>query len=139
MLWVGVFPAIILFVGMFFLPETPRWLMSKGREEEGETVLRRVEDPSLIDNSMAAMRQDIAIDESQAGWKEIFKPWLRNALIIAVGIMFFQQFVGINTVIYYSPKIFLAAGFEGAESCHCCICDCGCGQCIFHHCLSFCH
>ncbi len=62
------------------------------------------------------MRGDMAIDASQAGWKEIFKPWLRNALIIAVGIMFFQQFVGINTVIYYSPKIFLAAGFEGAEA-----------------------
>ena len=62
------------------------------------------------------MKSDIAIDASQAGWKEIFKPWLRNALIIAVGIMFFQQFVGINTVIYYSPKIFLAAGFEGAEA-----------------------
>ena len=116
MLWVGVIPALILFIGMFFLPETPRWLMSKGREEEGEKVLRRVEDPSLIENSMAAMRQDIAIDASQAGWREILKPWLRNALIIAVGIMFFQQFVGINTVIYYSPKIFLAAGFEGAEA-----------------------
>lgn len=116
MLWVGIIPAVILFVGMFFLPETPRWLMSKGREEEGEAVLRRVEEPAFIDASMAAMRRDMAIDASQAGWKEIFKPWLRNALIIAAGIMFFQQFVGINTVIYYSPKIFLAAGFEGAEA-----------------------
>ena len=116
MLWVGVFPALVLFIGMFFLPETPRWLMSKGREEEGEPVLRRIEDPSMIDDSMAAMRSDIAIDKDQASWKEIFKPWLRNALIIAAGIMFFQQFVGINTVIYYSPKIFLAAGFEGAEA-----------------------
>ena len=116
MLWVGVFPALVLFVGMFFLPETPRWLVSKGREEEGEAVLRRIEDPSMIDDSMAAMRSDIAIDKDQASWKEIFKPWLRNALIIAAGIMFFQQFVGINTVIYYSPKIFLAAGFEGAEA-----------------------
>lgn len=116
MLWVGVIPAVVLFIGMFFLPETPRWLMSKGREEEGEAVLRRVEDPSLIEDSMAAMRRDMAIDADQASWKEIFKPWLRNALIIATGIMFFQQFVGINTVIYYSPKIFLAAGFEGAEA-----------------------
>jgi sugar porter (SP) family MFS transporter len=116
MLWVGIIPAVVLFVGMFFLPETPRWLMSKGREEEGEAVLRRVEDPSFIEASMAAMRRDMAIDASQADWKEIFKPWLRNALIIAAGIMFFQQFVGINTVIYYSPKIFLAAGFEGAEA-----------------------
>lgn len=116
MLWVGVIPAMILFIGMFFLPETPRWLMSKGKEEEARKVLDKIEDPEFIDTSIAAMKSDIAIDASQASWKEIFKPWLRNALIIAMGIMFFQQFVGINTVIYYSPKIFLAAGFEGAEA-----------------------
>jgi SP family galactose:H+ symporter-like MFS transporter len=116
MLYVGVVPAMILFTGMFFLPETPRWLMSKGRTEESEKVLRRIEDPEYIDASIADMKRDIAIAASQASWKEIFKPWLRNALIIAIGIMFFQQFVGINTVIYYSPKIFLAAGFEGKEA-----------------------
>lgn len=116
MLIVGVAPAIILFVGMFFLPETPRWLMSKGREEDCRKVLSKIENEEFIESSVAAMKTDIAIDKSQAGFAEIFKPWLRNALIIAMGIMFFQQFVGINTVIYYSPKIFLAAGFEGEEA-----------------------
>jgi len=116
MLYVGVIPAIVLFVGMFFLPETPRWLMSKGREEESRKVLVRIEEPEFIEASMSAMKSDIAVDASQAGWREILKPWLRNALIIAIGIMFFQQFVGINTVIYYAPKIFLAAGFEGKEA-----------------------
>lgn len=116
MLWVGVFPALILFVGMFFLPDTPRWLMSKGREEESRKILKKIEYPEFIDKSIAEMREQIKLEAMQAGWREIFKPWLRNALIIAVGIMFFQQFVGINTVIYYSPKIFLAAGFEGNEA-----------------------
>ncbi len=116
MLWVGVFPALILFIGMFFLPETPRWLMSKGREEDSRKVLARIEKPEYIDGTISGMKMDIEIDTSQVGIKEIFKPWLRNALIIAIGIMFFQQFVGINTVIYYSPKIFLAAGFHGAEA-----------------------
>jgi len=115
MLYVGVIPALILFVGMFFLPETPRWLMSKGREEDARKVLDRIESPEYIDDSISAMKSDIAIDKRQEGFRELFKPWLRNALIIAVGIMFFQQFVGINTVIYYAPKIFLAAGFDGAE------------------------
>lgn len=116
MLWVGVFPALILFVGMFFLPDTPRWLMSKGREEESRKILKKIEFPEFIDKSIAEMKEQIKLEAMQAGWREIFKPWLRNALIIAVGIMFFQQFVGINTVIYYSPKIFLAAGFEGNEA-----------------------
>ena len=55
-------------------------------------------------------------DEQQGRFKDLAQPWLRNALVIAIGIMFFQQFVGINTVIYYSPKIFLMAGFDGAVS-----------------------
>ncbi len=116
MLWVGVFPALILFVGMFFLPETPRWLMSKGKEDESRRILKKIEFPEFIDKSISDMKEQIALEAMQAGWREIFKPWLRNALIIAMGIMFFQQFVGINTVIYYSPKIFLAAGFVGNEA-----------------------
>jgi len=83
MLWVGVFPALVLFVGMFFLPETPRWLMSKGREEDSRKVLSKIEHPEFIDQSIAEMKAQIQIDAGQAGWKEIFKPWLRNALIIA--------------------------------------------------------
>ncbi|NJN27699.1 MAG: sugar porter family MFS transporter [Cyclobacteriaceae bacterium] len=116
MFYMGIFPAIILFVGMFFLPETPRWLMSKGKEAEGRRVLAKIEDPEMIDTAIQLMKDELAKDADQAGWKELFKPWMRNALIIAIGIMFFQQFVGINTVIYYSPKIFLKAGFEGNEA-----------------------
>jgi len=115
MFYMGIFPAIILFVGMFFLPETPRWLMSKGREKEGRRVLAKIEEAELIDTAIQSMKDELAKDAEQASWKELFKPWMRNALIIAVGIMFFQQFVGINTVIYYSPKIFLKAGFVGNE------------------------
>jgi SP family galactose:H+ symporter-like MFS transporter len=116
MLWVGVIPALILFIGMIFMPETPRWLMNKGRDEDARKILDRIEDPAYIESSVSEMKKEMAIDSGQQGIRAIFKPWLRNALIIAVGIMFFQQFVGINTVIYYSPKIFLAAGFEGAEA-----------------------
>ncbi len=116
MFYMGIFPAIILFVGMFFLPETPRWLMSKGHEKEGRRVLQKIEEPEMIDAAIQLMKDELEKDAQQASWKELFKPWMRNALIIAVGIMFFQQFVGINTVIYYSPKIFLKAGFEGNEA-----------------------
>ena len=117
MFYVGVIPALIMFTGMMFLPETPRWLMSKGREEECRSVLMKVEDPVLISGVMANMKEEIALDrEDNVRWSEIFRPWLRAPLIIAVGIMFVQQFTGINTIIYYSPKIFLMAGFDGARS-----------------------
>lgn len=116
MFYVGVIPGLILLIGMFFLPETPRWLMSKGREAESRRILNRIEEPAEVENSMKDMKEEIEKYKERPKFTEVFKPWLRTALIIAVGIMFFQQFVGINTVIYYSPKIFLIAGFEGARA-----------------------
>ena len=116
MFYMGIVPGLILLIGIFFLPETPRWLMSKGRETEGLKILKRIEHPSLIEESMQRMRDELEKDKSRASFREVFRPWLRHALIIAVGIMFVQQFVGINTVIYYSPKIFMIVGFQGAHA-----------------------
>ncbi|MDE3184606.1 MAG: sugar porter family MFS transporter [Bacteroidota bacterium] len=116
MFYMGIVPGLILLIGIFFLPETPRWLMSKGREEEGLRILKRIEEPSLVEESMQRMRDELEKDRSRPNFREVFRPWLRHALIIAVGIMFVQQFVGINTVIYYSPKIFMIVGFQGAHA-----------------------
>ncbi|MGC9341518.1 MAG: sugar porter family MFS transporter [Bacteroidales bacterium] len=117
MFYVGVFPAIILFVGMLFLPETPRFLIGKGKDEKGRKILSKVEDPELVDIAIKRIKDDIEKDKLQAtNWTEIFKPWLRTALFIAIGIMFVQQFVGINTIIYYAPTVFIIAGFGGAKA-----------------------
>jgi sugar porter (SP) family MFS transporter len=117
MFYVGVFPAIILFVGMLFLPETPRFLIGKGKEEKGRKILSRVESPELVETAIKRIKDDIEKDKKAAtNWTEIFKPWLRTALIIAIGIMFVQQFVGINTIIYYAPTVFIIAGFAGPKA-----------------------
>lgn len=117
MFYVGVIPAIILFISMLYMPETPRWLMSKGREKESRKIMNRIERPEQIEASLRAIQLDIDKSRTENSTiRELFKPWLRNALIIGVGIMFFQQFIGINTVIYYSPKIFMMAGFNDAVS-----------------------
>ena len=114
MFYVGVIPACILLVGMIFMPETPRWLMSKGRHSESIRILKRIEGEKQAKDSFQQMQEEIKRSETEkSGWKELLQPWLRTPLIICIGIMFFQQFVGINTVSYYSPKIFLMAGFDG--------------------------
>lgn len=114
MFYVGVIPACILLVGMIFMPETPRWLMSKGRHDASIRILKRIEGEEQAKISFQQMQEEIKRSETEkSGWKELLQPWLRTPLIICIGIMFFQQFVGINTVIYYSPKIFLMAGFDG--------------------------
>jgi sugar porter (SP) family MFS transporter len=108
---VGFVPALTLLTGMFFLPETPRWLISKNRWEEGKKILAKVEDANLVEPTLAKLKQEIEMSSKNAeSAKEVFKPWLRPALIITVGIFFFQQFSGVNTIIYYSPTIFKMAG-----------------------------
>jgi MFS transporter, SP family, galactose:H+ symporter len=117
MFYVGVIPALIMFIGMIFLPETPRWLISKGYEDKCRDVLQKVEDPRLVEEVISRMKSDIEADKAnKVKWNEVFKKWLRVPLIIAVGIMFVQQFTGINTIIYYSPKIFLMSGFADAQA-----------------------
>lgn len=117
MFYIGIIPALILFVGMLFLPETPRFLISKGKEDAGRKILQRIEEPALVEPTISKMKEDLAQSKSNnSGIKDLAKPWLRNALIIGIGIMFVQQFVGINTVIYYSPEIFEKAGFASVDS-----------------------
>lgn len=107
----GFVPSVILLTGMFFLPETPRWLISKGKWEEGKKILLRVEDSDLVERTLSDLKKEIEnTSQKTAGLSEIFKPWLRAPLIITVGIFFFQQFSGVNTIIYYSPIIFKMAG-----------------------------
>jgi len=108
----GAVPAVVLFVGMLFLPETPRWLVAQGREAEGRAVLERVEDPDLVEEAIRKMKEDAAAESRYGGAvAEILQPWLRTPLQIGILIFFFQQFSGINTIIYYSPIIFQMAGF----------------------------
>lgn len=116
MFYMGLIPALILLVGMFFLPESPRWLFSKGRNEEGTKVLKKVEDPGEIEETTQLIKHEIEAESQKSKISDILKPWLRIPLMIGMGIFVIQQFVGINAVIYYAPKIFLMSGFDGTKA-----------------------
>lgn len=115
MFLIGIVPALILLIGMFFLPESPRWLMAKNYKVEARAVLERVEEAGQVEVAYQAILKSIEEEKNQAGdWRELFTKRLRRPLLIGIGIFFIQQFSGINAVIYYSPVIFEMAGFESA-------------------------
>lgn len=115
MFFVGIVPATILGVGMIFLPDTPRWLVSKGYKDKAFKVLKKLDPYKNPDETVQNIEQSLQVDGASS-WKEIFLPWIRPALIVGIGLMFFQQFTGINTVIYYAPTIFQMAGFKSASA-----------------------
>lgn len=107
---VGIFPAILQMVGLFFLPETPAWLFKQGLEKRAVSALERLRKGKQWLKSIEAMRHT-SKESSKGAWKTLFSPKLRFILVIGVLLSAAQQITGINTVIFYAPKIFEEAGF----------------------------
>ena len=116
MLALGAVPGVILSVGMLTLPETPRWLAGHGRMEEAGAVLRRLRGLGDIEAELSELRTDLLREGSLPSWRELLSPNVRLPLIIGVGLAIFQQITGINTVIYFAPTIFQAAGLSSASA-----------------------
>jgi sugar porter (SP) family MFS transporter len=81
---------------------------------QARAVLLRVRKATEVDSELAEI--EASLRQQEGGWRELLSPGLRPALIIGIGLAVFQQFTGINTVIYYAPTIFKFAGFQSAAA-----------------------
>ncbi len=111
----GAVPAFGLTVGMWFLPDSPRWLISKDRVDQARKAMLRLRTAAECDPEITRIQQTFI--KTSGDWRtELFQSSLRTPLIIGIGLAAFQQLSGINTVIYYAPTIFGFAGFKGASA-----------------------
>jgi len=107
-------PALGLFVLLFAVPESPRWLVQARREGEARAILERVAGAAHAEEQIQATRAVAAAEEGRLG--ELFGRRFRAPLIIAVVLMAVSQFSGINAIMYYSTKIFTTAGVGVKDS-----------------------
>ncbi|HED03148.1 MAG TPA: sugar porter family MFS transporter [Candidatus Fraserbacteria bacterium] len=109
-------PALILGIGMLFLPESPRWLVSHALIERARTALKRVRGESKEQTEREISEIQTSLGQQTGGWAELLSAKVRPGLLIGMLLALFQQITGINTVIYYAPTIFQFAGFKSASA-----------------------
>ncbi len=118
MLVVAVLPAIALFVGMLRMPESPRWLVAQDRDDDALAVLKQVRSDERAEAEMAEVHA-LAEEEraSQTGGAtDLGVRWIRRLIFIGVGLGVFQQFTGINSVMYYGTQLLQDAGFSNSAA-----------------------
>ncbi len=114
MFGIGIVPALALFAGMLIVPDTPRWLMLRGRDAEATQALRRIREPQEVAPEIAETRA--ALSSAPTHWSDLLSSSLRMPMLVGIGLAVLQQVTGINTVIYYAPTIFQHAGIGSSSS-----------------------
>ena len=118
MLGVAAIPGAVLAIGMLTVPQTPRWLMQSGQPDKARDVLNRLRDGDPDADVDAEIREiEEANDkEEDTSVRDLAKANLRPLMWVGLGLAIFQQFVGINTVIYYAPTILADTGLTKSSS-----------------------
>lgn len=108
----GLLPSVLFFIGLFFIPESPRWLIKAGFREKARITLERIGGKDFASGELSEIELSLKNAGSSSGFRTLFKVKYRKVLIIGLLLSVFVQITGINTVVDYAPKILMTAGLE---------------------------
>jgi MFS transporter, SP family, arabinose:H+ symporter len=117
MLGMESLPALIFFIIIFFIPESPRWLVSHGKDKTAQNILNKIY--VSVKDATAQLNETKSVmsaSTEKSEWTMLLKPGIMKAVIIGVCIAILGQFMGVNAVLYYGPSIFEQAGLSGGDS-----------------------
>ena len=112
MMFSGIYPAVILLLGIIVLQDTPRWLISKKRDKEAAEVFQKIEPEIDIKARIKEIKATLQSEQKGKKNRLQFQKWMLMRIFVGVGMMFAQICTGINTVIYYTTTIFKVSGFS---------------------------
>lgn len=115
MFWMQVIPAGIYFVALLFIPESPRYLMARGRQEDARKVLTRLFGPIEADRKVVEINASLSVDHHRPRLSDLIDGAtgrLRPIVWTGIGLAVFQQLVGINIVFYYGAVLWQSVGFS---------------------------
>ncbi|MDR2057173.1 MAG: sugar porter family MFS transporter [Dysgonamonadaceae bacterium] len=112
MLLVMGIPACVFFILLFFVPETPRWLIGAGHLHEGKSVLKKILNVYDVEQEFGEIQQSLNRVEEKSSLKALLFSTSKYTLCIGIILAIFQQITGINTIMYYAPVIFDTIGFS---------------------------
>ncbi len=115
MLGAEAIPAILFFLVLFFIPESPRWLIVKSKEVRALGIFKRIYGPEQAGDQVADLKL-LVRSEEKSDWKILFQPGFRTALFIGISLAILGQFMGVNAVLYYGPSIFQQTGLSEGDS-----------------------
>jgi MFS transporter, SP family, major inositol transporter len=114
MLSIAALPAIFLFLGMLKMPESPRWLISKGKNDEALLVLQKIREEKQAKREFNEIKEALKeeFNHKKASLKDLSVPWIRRIVFLGIGIAVVQQVTGVNSIMYYGTEILKDAGFQ---------------------------
>jgi sugar porter (SP) family MFS transporter len=110
----AVIPAAAFGIGLFFIPDSPRWLAGRGHLDQAREVLKKIRSPEQLESEVKEIQSSVS--QQKGNWSELFNKLLRPAMVVGIGLAIAQQITGVNTVIYYAPTIFKFAGLSSASA-----------------------